>query len=137
MLTKDQILNANDLPTKVIPISEWGIDVIIKTMTGTERDAWEASLVKGKGKNTRIDATNVRAKLCVCVLVDEKGNRLFSDNDAFALGRKSSAALDKVFEIAQKLNGISDEDIEELAGNSKAAQSGTSTSGSQPTSAKP
>ena len=65
--------------------------------------------------------------MCVCVLVDEKGTRLFNDNDAYALGRKSSKYIDMVFEVAQKLNGISDDDIELLAGNSKAAQSGSST----------
>ena len=127
VLSKEAILKANDLPSRTIPVPEWGGDVIVKTMTGTEKDAWENSLIKGKGKNMRIDQSDVRSKLCVRVLVDEKGQRLFSDNEFPLLGRKSSKAIEKVVEVAQELNGVSDEDIEGLVGNLNAAQSGSST----------
>ena len=36
--------------------------------------------------------------------------------DIAALGRKSSAALNRVFEAAQKLSGLTDEDVDELVG---------------------
>jgi hypothetical protein len=52
-------------------------------------------------------------------IVDEEGNRLFSDADVKLLGQKSAAALDKLFEVAQKLSGLKDEDVEELAKNSE------------------
>jgi hypothetical protein len=35
-----------------------------------------------------------------------------------ALGKKSAAALNRVFEVAQRLSGITDDDVEELAKNS-------------------
>jgi hypothetical protein len=63
-------------------------------------------------------------------VVDDDGNRLFTDADAKALGEKSAAALDKLFEAAAELSRLKDEDIDELAGKSPAAQSGDSASSS-------
>ena len=124
MLTKDSILSASDLPTEEVPVPEWGGSVFIRTMSGAERDAFEQSIIEGnaakKGKTPKGDEpkmVNVRAKLAVRVLVDDKGVRLFTDADAGILGSKSGKALDRVFEVAQRLCGIGDKDIEELEGN--------------------
>ena len=59
-------------------------------------------------------------------MVDEAGERLFSNDDVVALGKKNASALDKVFAIAQKLNGLSAADVEELEKNSGSAQSDAS-----------
>ena len=119
LLSRDQILGANDLKTEQVPVPEWGGDVLVGTMTGTARDAYEQSIIEvdsqGKAKQ---NLQNIRAKLLAAVLVDENGNRLFSEKDINALGKKSSAALDRVFTVAQRINSVSDEDIEDLAKNS-------------------
>jgi hypothetical protein len=87
-------------------------------MSGTERDAFEQSIIEGKtAKGGKANMVNVRAKLAVRVLVDDKGNRLFADSDAGLLGSKSGKALDRVFEVAQRLCGIGDKDVQELEGN--------------------
>jgi hypothetical protein len=39
-------------------------------------------------------------------LCDSQGDRLFDDSEIAALGRKSARALDRVFSVAQRLNGI-------------------------------
>jgi hypothetical protein len=56
-------------------------------------------------------------------MVDENGERLFQEEDTFPLGGKSAAALDRIFTVAQRLNGLRDEDVEELAKNSSGDQS--------------
>lgn len=48
--------------------------------------------------------------------------------DVKALGRKSALALNRVFEVAQRINGLTEEDMEELAGNLENGQSEDSTS---------
>ena len=48
--------------------------------------------------------------------------------DVKALGKKSSLALNRVFEVAQRLNGLTERDMEELAGNSKSDRSDDSIS---------
>jgi hypothetical protein len=114
MLTKDQILKADDIKTEKVEVPEWGGDVHIKTMTGTERDAFEQSIISGQKTNL----ANIRAKLCARVIRDGNGKRLFTDADVAALGKKSAKALDRIFAKAQTLNGITAEDVEGLAKNS-------------------
>jgi hypothetical protein len=49
--------------------------------------------------------------------VDDKGNRLFTDADVKALGAKSSRALSRCVRAAQRLNGLTGADLEDLAKN--------------------
>lgn len=117
LLTREQILEAQDIKTETVEVPEWGGDVKVKAMTGTERDAFEGSLLKGKGKNTTVNMQNVRAKLVAHSVVNGNNERLFTDQDVVRLGQKSAAALDRVFSVAQRLSGITDQDVEELAKN--------------------
>ena len=71
---------------------------------------------------------NLRARLVMLTVIDHEGKRLFSVKDVEALGKKSAKALDKVFEAAQRLSGLRDEDIEELTENLDGGQSDDSTS---------
>ncbi|WP_303883420.1 hypothetical protein [Acetomicrobium mobile] len=123
LLTRDAILQAEDLPTEDIEVEEWGGAVRVRALTGAERDAFEQSIVEQRGKSTRMNLRNIRAKLVALTVVDADGKRLFSDKDAELLGKKSAAALDRVFEVAQRLSGLSSEDMEELSGNSEEGQS--------------
>lgn len=117
LLTRDDILKAQDLPTERVFVSEWNGEVIVRGLTAAERDAFEQSIVETRGKNTRMNLRNIRAKLVAMTVVDEQGNRIFSDEDAELLGKKSAAALDRIFSVAQRLSGLRPEDVEELAGN--------------------
>lgn len=123
LLTRDAILQAEDLLTEDVEVEEWGGAVRVRALTGAERDAFEQSIVEQRGKSTRVNMRNIRAKLVALTVVDGDGKRLFSDKDAELLGKKSAVALNRVFEIAQKLSGLSPEDMEELSGNSEEGQS--------------
>lgn len=127
LLTREQILGADDLPTEDVDVPEWGGTVRLRTLTGTERDAFEASSVQQAGKVRRININNIRARLVALCIVGEDGNRMFSDTDIKALGAKSSKALDRVFDAASKMNGLSDEDVEKLAEGFGDAQSESAT----------
>lgn len=112
--TRDGILAAQDLPRKAVDVPEWGCTVYVRSMTGDERDAWEQWLLDTKDGRRRI-----RARYCALVLVDADGERLFqdTDEDVEALGKKSAAALDRVFGAALTLNGMSEADQEAAEGN--------------------
>jgi len=117
LLTKQDILNARDLATEDIDVPEWGGTVRVRTLTGRERDLFEASLTTGEGKKRKVDLANIRAKLVAMCIVDETGAREFEDTEIAALGAKSAAALDRVFSACQRLNGLSSQDVEELEKN--------------------
>lgn len=118
LLTKAEILAADDLKSEVIPVPEWGGDVRISVMSGAARDAYESSIisVNDKGESSR-NLDNIRAKMVGATIVDDQGERLFSDKEIAQLGKKSSRALDRCFEVAQRLNAVTDDDLEELAKN--------------------
>ena len=113
-LKRDDILKVQDIKIEKVHVPEWGGDVYVKGMTGAERDGFEASVVNMRGKGTNVDMSNIRAKLATQTLCDENGERLFTDVDVKALGKKSASALQRVFEVAQKLSGIGDDAIQEL-----------------------
>lgn len=123
-LTADQILGASDSRTETVSVPEWGGDVKVRTLTGRERDSFEASIVSGKAVNM----VNVRAKLVARTLCDDAGKRLFTDAQIEILGDRSARALDRVFAVAQRINGLSQQDVDDLAKNSGSGQSDASTS---------
>lgn len=112
----DLILGADDLKTATV--KAWGLDLTIRTLTGTERDAFEESMVQvAKDGTTKQNMKNVRARLVALTVIDPNDGNLpvFTEADIPALGKKSALELDRVFAAAQKLNGFTQSDIEELA----------------------
>ena len=118
-LNRDAILQAQDLKQEEMFIPEWGGSLIVKGLTAAERDKYEAHLIVQKGKNTTVNMKNARARLVMLSVVDESGKQLFTEADISALGTKSAAVLDRIFDVASRLSGISDEDLEELSKNSE------------------
>jgi len=121
LLTKAEILNADDLKSKIVEVPEWGGSVRVRVMGGEERDEFEAAISRqstGQGKNFKVDNRGLRVVLLSLCLVDEEGNLLFSEKDLKALGHKSSKALNDVFKVAQELNGLGEAALKELAKNS-------------------
>jgi hypothetical protein len=127
LLTREAILNAPDLQVEDVDVPEWGGKVRVRGLTGAERDAFEQSIMEQRGRDMSLNLRNIRAKLVALSVVDEQNNRVFSDADVKALGQKSAVALQRVFEVAQRLSGLRNEDVEELAKNSENGQSGDST----------
>lgn len=119
MLSKSDILEAKDIETEVVCVPEWGGDVIVKGLTLEEKDNWTDSILEDGKANVK----GASAKLCVCCMCDEENNRLFSLDDVPKLQEKSAAAMDRVFQVAQRLSGIGQEDIEETVKNSGKTQS--------------
>lgn len=115
ILTREAILSAHDLKTETVKVPEWGGEVIVSMMTAATRDLWELSLI-GDGKGN-FNTVNMSARLMAYCVVDEKGSRLFTDKDAEALGKRSAKAMRRCVTVIQRLNGLSDADLEQAKGN--------------------
>lgn len=124
----DILAATQDLVTETVPVPEWGGSVLVRSMTGADRDAFEATLVVEKDGKRSADLTSMRAKLVAMTVVDENGLRLFSAEDVPALNVRSATALERVFQVAQRLSGIGAEAVKEAEKNSEAAPSGDSAS---------
>lgn len=116
-LSREAILQADDIEIRKVEIPEWGGYVYVRGMTGKERDDYEASLVKQRGRDTQVNMRNARAKLVVLCAVDEQGKNLFSESDIAKISRKSAKAIDRIFAVARELSGITEDDMEELTEN--------------------
>ncbi len=115
LLGRDAILGAVDLAHVDVDVPEWGGAVRVRMLTGGERDAFEAGTITRHGKKIEQNLVNIRARLVALCVVDEAGARLFSEADAEKLGQKSAAALNRVFEAARVLNGLTEEAAAEAA----------------------
>ena len=129
LLSRDDILKADDIRTETVPVPEWGGDVLVRGLSGRERDTFEASMLVERGGRMEMDPRNARARLATMCVVGEDGKPLFTRDDMGALGEKSAAALNRVFDVASRLSGLGESDMKELQGNFGSAPEGPSPGG--------
>jgi hypothetical protein len=116
-ISKDQILAFKSQAGKIHQIEAFGGTVYIKEWTSQERDRFEGSMIIGKGKRATVTIDNIRAKMFVRSVCDKNGTLIFADKDAEEIGSLPAAEVEKVYAKCQEVNSVSDEDVEELAGN--------------------
>ena len=120
-LTRDQILLIETLKTEPLEIPEWNGSIVVREATAIERDEYEESLVRphlvGKKTELKTDFRNSKARLVVKCVIDDKGDRVFGDKDAEALGGKSAAVIDRIFQVVRRLSGMALKSEEELEKN--------------------
>lgn len=120
-LNKAKILAANDTKLEKVAVPEWGDDVYIKTLSGTERDQFEDAYSSEKMKN-------FRSRFLVLTLCDESGVRLFTDTEIDLIGSKRADIINRLFDRAWALNAFREADVEALGNGSPSDQSDASTS---------
>ena len=65
-------------------------------------------------------------RLVAYCVVDENGERLFTEKDIAELGKKSGSAINRTSDVAMRLSGFTPEDLQELTENLTETQSGVS-----------
>jgi hypothetical protein len=132
LLSKQQIIDADDRPAEEVEVPEWGGSVLVRGLTGEDRDAYFAAQnVPLPNGRTMQDISNATARLCARAIVDpEKPDEaMFTAGELAVLGRKSAAALERVGQVAARLSGLTEEDMAALGKDSASTQNGSSTSG--------
>ena len=114
-LSFDDIMAADDMKTQVVPVPEWGGEVMIRMLAGFERDAFEQSLSKIKNGKVESNRDNFRARLAAEVLINEDGSKMITTRrQVEMLGRKSVAGLERIVDAATELNAMSESDVEKM-----------------------
>ena len=120
MLTKEDFEKAADQQAKVEKhqLTELHGECYLRVLNGRERDAYDASVFDGATRNV----DNLSARLLAVCLCDDKGKPLFDNPTAGAakIGRLPSPIVERLFNVARKLNGMGADNVEELAKNSDA-----------------
>jgi len=129
LLTRQDIIAAQDIETETVEVPEWDGAVIVRMMSGSDRDRFEQSLTVVQANGRReANLTNMRSKLVAMCAVDEQGNLLFGPDEIEHLAAKSAAAIERVFIVAQRLNGLAPDDVGAAAKNSAPGPNGASPS---------
>ena len=108
MLNREEILSKVSLKKETVLVEEWGGEVLVSEMSGASRDAWEQAI---REKDANGGLVSPRAKLVAHTVVDDNGERLFQDEDLKTIGKLSSSALERVCDVAMRLNGLGSEEI--------------------------
>lgn len=109
---REKILATNTLPREPIEMPEWGCTVWVYALTGAQRDAIEAHVLKNRN-----DLSHLRARIVVYSARTEDGERLFTDEDIPALEEQAGSALERIFQCAQAVSCLESAGIEELKKN--------------------
>lgn len=117
MLSREEILNAQDLKAIEVKVPEWGGSVLVRMMTGTERDHFEREQYELSKIGKLGD--NARARLVARVVVGEDNKPIFTSDDVTKLGERSSAALERIVRAASRLNKLDVTEVEQVAKNSE------------------
>lgn len=123
LLTTEQLLTRSELlQEKVVLDVEKDEFVYVRQMTAHEKSIWEMSQLQktGTGQKAEFNVTldDYRAKLAVVCICDESGKLLLKPSQYLMLSQNISAAkLEKIVDVAQRLNAITEEDRAEITKN--------------------
>ena len=113
MLSKSDILNANDLLYEDVDVPEWNGVVRVRCLTGKERDKLTAAHTANKATSL----VNFMARFAVLVCCDENMKPLFDESDLEALGSKNACVLDRIMTVGMRLSALTNTDIEDMVKN--------------------
>lgn len=138
VLTRDQILAADDITIDTVPVPEWGGTVCVRMLSARGRwqylralrplvDAGEANSEDGLVKESGL-------LLASATLCDAAGAVLFTVADVEALAAKSWVAMNRVIDASATLNGLTAAAVEDAKKNLARATATAASSTDSPAS---
>lgn len=90
--------------------------VFVRELNAKEQDEWENRVFVVSKTSDEVDVNfnvdNKNARYVTIVACDEKGNAIFTKEDADWLGEKQASAVSRIANAGRKLNGMSLDDAE-------------------------
>ena len=120
-LTRDQILGSDDLPREAVDVPLWGGEVFVRAFMGEQRQEFKNLAIQHEAGD--VDELDLVALLVIATTVGDDGELLFTPDDLPALKKKNADALVTVGNVALRINGLTEESIENITGNSHSGQS--------------
>lgn len=118
-LTKAEIAEKSKRPIEELLVPEWGegVGVLLREPTGAARDAIESETVSMKGKDRQVNLELFRAKAMAHCIVNEAGEREYSEKEVAQLAEMGAQAYSRIYERCRVLLGMSEADTETLTKN--------------------
>lgn len=113
LLTAAQILAAK-VPFEDVPCPELGGAVRIQALSAAARKRLQDAVGEGEVSSVQVVASSA---------VNEKGELLFSFDEAERLGKVFGVVIERLAQVAFRLNSLTVDEAEELEGNPAGASS--------------
>jgi len=119
VISREAFLAPAAVPAERVPLPEFGEDsyVNVHGMTAKARSQFEQQFQTKGGKQSARRLQEVRQRLLVACCKDDDGQPIFTVEDIEAIGGQSSAVVERIVNVAMRLCGMKEDDIETLAGN--------------------
>ena len=114
MTPAELILQIEDRPR--VEVQAWGQTLYMQPMSGTDRDSYDMELHRAKDEKRELE--NWRARYVVRCLFDAQGQRVFTNEQAEALGKKNSETIRRLFDLASDASKTGGNALEQEAKNS-------------------
>jgi hypothetical protein len=107
---RKSILEYDDIERETIEVPQWGNKKVeIRGMTSKER----AKLLKNSTRDGSVDMVRWFPDLIIATVYDpESGEKVFEQADRAAINEKSGAAISEISEVAARLSGLGETDVE-------------------------
>lgn len=129
MLSREAILGHKDTNIGRVSVDEFGGEVCVAMFSAAEADRFRSAI----GETTM----PMNVLLVILGACDEKGERLFTDADAEALGKQPAKALTTIANKVLEHNGLTGDAVEEAKNASSETEDDASDSASPSPSEKP
>lgn len=124
LLTKEQLFAKKGRTFHEFDLPGGGT-VRIRSLKSAEISSWQASMLDPKtGEPCIKRQKQSRERLVALSLVDENGTLIVSRDDLSQLDQLPNSIIGKIAVEAQKLNGIDQEEYEDILGNSEGTSEG-------------
>ena len=122
---RSKVLESDDIEEEIITIPQWGIDLLVKGMSGSDR----AKFLKRSSTAGEVDLERFYPELVIATCFDPEDpeHKVFEPADRDALGKKSGAALELVATLALRLSGMGPKSIDTVVESLSEAPSEGST----------
>lgn len=111
-LTAAQILQAPRAKPVPVEVPEWGGVVHVRMLTAGELDTFQLQVAEQSKESRQVRALLVAA--CCC---DADGYPVFSEAQTTELANLDCAPMERIFEAAQRLNGLTKQAQDEARKN--------------------
>jgi hypothetical protein len=101
-----KILSSQDIESELVEVPQWGVTVLVKSMTAKDRSIMISNALESSGD---FNVQQVLPDLVLlCTYDPETGERVFQDSDRDALVSKSAAPIEAIANVAMRLSGMLD-----------------------------
>lgn len=100
LLTAESILAAEDFVYDIVECPEWGGEVRVRSLSGAQRATLKKAVEAGQD--------NIDETICVMAIVDQDGNRIFTQQQIAALSKKNTSVISRIAIRVAEISGMRD-----------------------------